>query len=173
MVVIRKCIFCGNAFDAEFGSSDLYCESCSMKDTHERQVNPFSDMDPFSADDFRGRTALVARNDKNGYYRQRQSGSLAFIEREGEPDPGLSYEDMLDRIIQEAESKYQDTKNEEAQAIQNIFGEDSTNKFGFPKKNGAMKLSRNNDPVSPKASEDQKSTAQNDALTRFLTTLKA
>lgn len=173
MVAIRKCIMCGEKFDADVGSPDQVCEGCSMKGERITQVNPYGDADPFSIGDLHQRNDRLNQSDKNGYYRQRWSGSLAEIDRDGEQAPGLSFEDLIDQFLQQAKSQPQQgqAKREEESAIQAAFSHHPVNKFGVPKKadkNPMMPISK---PIGI-AEKNPGSVMQNDALTRFLDSLK-
>lgn len=173
MIAIRKCIMCGETFDADIGSHDQICESCSMKGGQKTQVNPYGDVDSFSAGDLKQRNAHLKQSDKNGYYRQRWSGSLAKIDRDGEQDPGLNFDDLIDQILQQAESQPQQgqAKKEEESAIQAAFSHHPVNKFGVPKKENKNPAPPNGTPTRI-TEENPGSAMQNDALTRFLDSLK-
>ena len=166
MVVIRKCKICGNSVDASAESKELICDECKEKRNAE-EYTEIQEIDQGMPSQIPESREWERKHDPNGYYRPRWSGSLAYIERDGETKPGSSYEDMLDSIIANAVSQYRDTRNGEAQTITAAFSKSGTNKFGIPKKVPEQQKQQTN-RVSGSGNSKKKNNEQDNALAKFL-----
>lgn len=160
MVVIRKCKICGNSFDASAESKELICDECKEKRNAE-EYTEIQEIDQGMPSQIPESREWERKHDPNGYYRPRWSGSLAYIERDGETKPGSSYEDMLDSIIANAVSQYRDTRNGEAQTITAAFSKSSTNKFGILKR---CRNNKNNKQIEYPGPETQKRKIMNKTM---------
>ena len=110
MISVRRCNRCGDLFDVDKNNLSSICPKCLERDAIESEYR--------ARQDFWGDSA---QSDADKYFAPRWSGSLSFIERDGEVPPDDFMEEKLDRFVAEATAKYSEKRKEENDSILAAF----------------------------------------------------
>lgn len=145
MISVRRCNRCGDLFDVDKNNLSSICPKCLERDAIESEYR--------ARQDFWGDSA---QSDADKYFAPRWSGSLSFIERDGEVPPDDFMEEKLDRFVAEATAKYSEKRKEENDSILAAFLEKKPTVPRTQKQN----ISKTNDTEQ----KSEKDKVQNDLL---------
>lgn len=107
MVSIKRCNCCRGFFDVDPLNPSSLCECCKRLQAVVRK------RDLWGED--------IYKETVPAYYMPRYSGTLSFIERDGESAPEILEDEKLDRIVESSISEYHDTRQGETESILAAF----------------------------------------------------
>lgn len=130
MVSIKRCNCCREFFDVDPQNPSSLCESCKKLQEVVRK------RDLWGED--------IYEETVPAYYMPRYSGTLSFIERDGESAPEILEDEKLDRLMEGSVSEYHDTRQGEAESILAAFSKTKNTEKKTAAQKAAVKPAKSN-----------------------------